>query len=165
MQYLFVALPMLSCSPKIVRVAFQHNADITNITFSPFQTLQSPIYFPSSTPYRNPQVILHKSPAQSNEATSQPSEHLVLALDEERAQGLGEHSTATLPPIIMRWSIPEASGWRDWNPELDERPEELKAKQQNFDMLRSTLVSSEQRFSIPIRSGLDWTRKAFISCA
>jgi hypothetical protein len=166
LPYLYVALPMLSCSPKIVRVAFQHHADITAVTLGPFQTLQSPIYFPSSTPYRNPQIILHKSPAQSNQVTSELSEHLVLALNEERAQGPGECSTESiLPPIIMRWSIPETGGWRNWVPELDERSEELNAKQETFDMLRGTFVGSEQRFSIPIRSGLDWRRKAFVSCA
>ena len=164
-EELYVALPMLSCSPKVIRVAFQHSNDVKDATVGAIQTLQSPVYFPSSTPYRNPQIVIHKSPAKSPNRALKPGKHLVLALDRDQTPKLGDNLEQwTLPPIVMAWPIPEASSWREWNLELDERSEELKNNQKTSAMLRGTFVDSENRYSMPIRSGLDWRKKAFVSC-
>lgn len=65
----------------------------------------------------------------------------------------------------MRWKIPNDNGWRVWDPERDEKSTDLKLGVDYVRMLRGGFVDGERRFDVPIRSGLDWTRKAFLSCA
>jgi hypothetical protein len=43
--------------------------------------------------------------------------------------------------------------------------EELRADGDLYDMLRGSFVDEDKRFNVPVRSGLDWTRKGFVSCA
>lgn len=163
--HLYIALPPLSYNPKIVRFALTP----TNISDSPssaFQTLNSHVYFPLSAPSRNPKLFMHSTTEVSDDPDSRPSERLILALDQHCSLEPNEKNThSTLPPVLMTWSTSEGSSWRDWEPELDDRSPECKTDIRAYDMLRGTFVDSEQRFSIPIRSGLDWTKKAFVSCA
>jgi hypothetical protein len=163
-QYLYIALPLLSSSPKIVRLALDPAQP-----YSPpagFQTLQNPLYFPTSTPYRNPQLYIHSSKPASSTNSSVPTDHLILALDPDVSQKSEDQRTGSInSPMLFIWSISESNSWRDWAQENDEQSAELKTNQRTYEMLRGTFVNSEQRFSIPIRSGLDWTKKAFVSCA
>ena len=165
-QTLYVALPTLSCNPKVIRVQFHHPTNMKDITISPFQTLRSPIYFPSSTPYRNPKILIHKSPLYSPSNTSKPSEYIVLSLNRDQTQKLDNNSEhLTLPLIVITWPISEASSWREWKKELDERSEDMKISQKASVMLRGTFVDSEKRYNMPIRSGLNWRKKAFVTCS
>ena len=164
-QYLYIALPLLSSSPKFARLALEPAE--SNSPTSRFQTLQNPLYFPASTPYRNPQLYVHSSKAPETSTNCRSLiEHLVLALDPDVPQKSGDHRTSSITsPMLIIWSISNSNSWRDWDPESDEQATELKTDQRTYEVLRGTFVNSEQRFSIPIRSGLDWTKKAFVSCA
>jgi hypothetical protein len=163
--HLYIALPPLSHNPKIVRFALTPT-DISNSPSSSFQTLNYHVYFPLSAPSRNPKLFMHSGTEVSDDPDSRPSERLILALDQHCSLEPNEKNThSTLPPVLMTWSTSEGSSWRDWEPELDDRSPECKSDIRAYDMLRGTFVDSEQRFSIPIRSGLDWTKKAFVSCA
>ncbi|MCJ1391930.1 hypothetical protein MMC18_004797 [Xylographa bjoerkii] len=97
---------------------------------------------------------------------SELCEHLTLALDTDKSPRFAQDFTwPVLPPIIMDWSVNSLGGWRDWDPAADEQSEQCRTAQHSFNMLRGSFVDVEQRFSIPIRSGLDWRKKAFVYCA
>jgi hypothetical protein len=163
--HLYIALPSLSCNPKIVRFALEPT-DISCTTSSAFQTLNSQVYFPSSAPFRNPKLFVHSTTDAVDDAKPKPSECLILTLDQHFSlEPNDQNAHSVLPPVIMRWSISETRRWRDWEPGLDDRSPEFQNGISAYNMLRGTFVDSEQRFSIPIRSGLDWRKKAFVSCA
>lgn len=160
-DYLYLALPVLSSNPKIVRLALGPPAP--NPPSFGFKTLQHPIYFPTSTPHRNPRFYIHSL---KSTGLSRSPQYLVLALDPDIPAKSDQKQTGTVPsPVLIIWSISEKNYWRDWNSDKDEYSSELRKGQNTYEMLRGTFVNSEQRFSIPIRSGLDWTKKAFVSCA
>ena len=165
-SHLVVALPKLYCDTKLVRFALLDDLleDAKSGSTAPAcQTLKVPVYFPASTPYREPQLLFRES---SDSRTSGVNDHLILALDFEDKHMIGKDSTySPLPPIVMQWTISKIDGWRSWDTELDERSEELKSDRCTWNMLRGSFVDSEQQFHVPIRSGLDWKRKAFLSCA
>jgi hypothetical protein len=162
-QYLYIALPILSSKPKIVRLALNSSADQDT---SGFQTLQKPLYFPASTHYRNPQLCIQTLVDTSSTNSNAPLEQLILALDSDVTSISKEQGrTSISSPTLIVWPISESNGWRDWSKESDERSSEFETSHRTYEMLRGSFVDSEQRFSIPIRSGLDWTKKAFVSCA
>jgi hypothetical protein len=163
-QYLYLALPIISSRPKIVRLAL-NSSSVPDA--SRFQTLQNPLYFPASTHCRNPQIFISTSADAFNNIGSNASlEQLILALDPDLTSTTEEQSMAFVSaPTLMVWSISETNSWRDWSEKSDERAPELEFGHRTYAMLRGTFVDPEQRFSIPIRSGLDWTKKAFLSCA
>lgn len=164
--HLYIALPSLSCNPKIVRLALAPS-DVSLTTTSAFQTLNSHIYFPSSTPARNPKLFVQTTATVAvGDPNPSPCERLILALDQRFSyESINMNVSSVLPPVLMTWSISETDSWRDWKPELDSRSPECQSSVRAYNILRGTFVDSEQRFSIPIRSGLDWRKKAFVSCA
>jgi hypothetical protein len=162
-KYLYLAFPLLSPSPKIVRLALDPASEQNSLS-ARFETLQDPLYFPTSTPYRNPQLCIQISTQFITSNT--PTEHLILALDPDLPQKSEEQrADFASSPVLIIWSISETNNWRDWDQNIDEHSAGLKTDQPKYEMLRGTFVDSEQRFSIPIRSGLDWRKKAFVSCA
>ena len=164
---LVVALPKLYCDTKMVRFALLDDLSESSISqniTTACQTLRAPIYFPASTPHRRPRLLFHE-PSKPHTKKSGANELLSLALDFEGKSTAAQGSKQPpLPPIVMQWSISKTDGWRAWDAELDERSEELKSERCAWTMLRGSFVDSEQQFQVPIRSGLDWTRKAFLSC-
>jgi hypothetical protein len=154
-----IALPPLTCEPKLVK--FNLHAPNQEV-----ETLQDPIYFPSSTLSSNPTLLYRHRSSKEHEiflsltrkppcpSKPQPSEE--------------QTPMPTAPPalpVVMRWKIPNENGWRVWDPECDERSTDLKLGVDYIRMLRGGFVDDERKFEVPIRSGLDWTRKAFLSCA
>jgi hypothetical protein len=159
-DHLLVALPPLFSTPRMVRIAL--SADIEKASEMPvFETLCTPIYLPASSPCRNPQFRLAQL-ASKDESSGGPKDYLILALDSFGDSSIGH---IALPATTLAWSLSERGGWRSWNSELDECSEQLKNEENAYQLLRGTYVDPTQRFNVPIRSGLDWTRKAFVSCA
>ena len=154
-KYLFVALPQLSCNPKLLRLKLPHGEYAQNPASDGFRTLRNAVYFPYSTPYRNPQMkfLLREK----------WKETLVLALDAEisPAQEVGMHR----PPMLMTWDLDRKRDWREWNKDVDAQSEEWKEGGCTYDKLKGTFVDADKRFNVPVRSGLDWRKKAFLSCA
>jgi hypothetical protein len=165
-EELIVALPSLLCRPKIVRIPLPIAARDNDYSFSPIRTLTAPIYFPSSTPYRNPQIALLSTPSRnSNQLSTTDFEHLVLVLDSYSPPAKDNHEMdSSLPPIAMAWDITDRGGWREWDKDVDEHSQDMGLDTHMCQMLRGSFVDSEQRFCVPIRSGLDFTRQAFVSC-
>ncbi|KAJ5207447.1 hypothetical protein N7472_003895 [Penicillium cf. griseofulvum] len=154
-----IALPPLTCEPKLVKF----NLHVPN---QEVKTLQDPIYFPSSTLSSNPTLLYRHRSSKEHE--------IFLSLTRKPPSpskphpSEGQASTPTDPPalpVVMRWKIPNENGWRVWDSECDERSTDLKLGVDYIRMLRGGFVDDERKFEVPIRSGLDWTRKAFLSCA
>ena len=100
----------------------------------------------------------------------------------ENSPGIsGKKETVVSPPVVMRWKVPskvgqnksddgrgastETQSWRKWDQVLDGLSDDVKAEvvaQYEQQRLRGEFIGNS--FSVPIRSGLDWTRKAFLTC-
>ena len=95
-------------------------------------------------------------------------ETLVLALDAEisSAQEVGDGKPIMhRPPMLMTWDLDRERDWREWDKDVDAQSEEWKEGGCTYDKLKGTFVDADKRFNVPVRSGLDWRKKAFLSCA
>lgn len=159
-HYLYVALPPLSCNPKILRLRHPDGEYSGKPASETFETLRNLVYFPYSAPYRNPQFKVHNREEDGKQT-------IVLAFDAEFSSVSRRGDTQPVmrqPPALMAWEI-DRNDWQEWEGDVDERSEELKAGKCTYSMLRGTFVDADKRFNVPIRSGLDWTKKAFLSCS
>ncbi|KAF2003040.1 hypothetical protein P154DRAFT_520394 [Amniculicola lignicola CBS 123094] len=158
--HIYIALPPLSCNAKIVRLRipsgdYNNGKDIKG----DIETLTAPIYLPYSTPYRNPELHVLESSQQ---------QILAITLDAELAPLSGisfAHPTITKPPSVLSWPIASKGEWRVWDLDGDGRSKEVVENECTFAKLRGSFVDADKRFEVQIRSGLDWRRKAFLSCA
>lgn len=153
-KHVYVALPPLSCEPKIVRLS------LTGPLTAPkaFETLCEPIFFPSSTPNRDA--------AMSYFSRENGESALVLILAAETSgdsEGDG-HTDMQQPPVSMIWTMDDAASWRAWDASKDAQTEEYTSAESAFARLRGTYLAADQRFPVIVRSGLDWRKKAFVSC-
>ncbi|KAJ5370879.1 uncharacterized protein N7496_006971 [Penicillium cataractarum] len=157
-----VALPPLTCEPKIVKFGLSRPSNSGPDTLWSAETLRTPIYFPSSAIVSNPVLLYrHRSSSKDHE--------LFLALTEKNSAShptdVGEQETSHVPsPVVIRWKIPHKDGWRLWDSEIDEESEDLKRGIDDMRILRGGFVDGDKRFYVPIRSGLDWTRSGYLTC-
>jgi hypothetical protein len=174
----YIALPHLYSTPKVIRIPLDEAADTeTDDRLGSIQTLQTPVYLPSTTPFRNPKLLIRTSnsltqaqaQAQADRARdasqTEPTMQLILSLDTDRSYSLAPDTAfSPSPPLLMTWSIAERSGWRKWDADTDGRCPGLRRGVRNYEMLRGSFVDAEQRFAVCIRSGLDWKKKAIVTC-
>ena len=155
---LYLCLPLLSCNPKMVRFSLlsgRSEGAGLRTEGDHIQTLANPIFFPNSTPCRNPRIIYRSSKAGERDV-------FVLALDS--AYQSDEEGAKHYPLIVIEWKM-NKDGWRAWNEELDGEECSLEGQSRTYEMLRGTFIDADRRFNVVVRSGLDWTKKAFLSCA
>jgi hypothetical protein len=157
-----VALPPLTCEPKIVKFGLSRPSDSEPDTLWDVETLRTPIYFPSSAIVSSPVILYrHRSSSKDHE--------IFLALTERNptshSTNTDKQTTSPAPsPVVIRWKIPHEGGWRVWDSETDEESEDLKRGVDDLRILRGGFVDDEKRFYVPIRSGLDWTRTGYLTC-
>ncbi|CAI7657657.1 unnamed protein product [Penicillium glandicola] len=155
-----IALPPLTCEPKLVK--FNLHAPNQQVV----ETLQDPIYFPSSTLSSNPALLYRHRSSKEHEIFLSLARKPPCPLKSKPSEGQAPTPAASPAlPVVMRWKIPNGNGWRIWDPKCDEQSTDLKLGVDYIRMLRGGFVDDERKFDVPIRSGLDWTRKAFLSCA
>ena len=157
------ALPPLTLEPKLVKFNLYHplNGKSPGASEAP-ETLRSPIFFPSSTVTSCP-MLLYRSRSSSDH-------ELFLSLTRRKkpsqgAEGCENKSPCSSSPVIIRWKIPHRDGWRAWDRAKDEQSEDLKHGFDDVRTLRGVFVDGDKQFCVPVRSGLNWTRKAFLSCS
>jgi hypothetical protein len=172
---LLIALPPLTCDAKIIHLSLPKNGvyDDTGI-----QTLNAPIYFPSSTPHRDPRLLQRSS---SNSSSGEKDMYLYLALgalfppkrettpvqhrpEAQDGTRIGRPMDQASPPVFLRWKISQEDGWRSWDADQDSKSSDLKRETPVWEVLRGDYVDPNKPFSVPIRFGLDWTRKGYLSC-
>lgn len=153
-------------------------------------TLQHAVYFPTSTParqahlmYRNEGEIgktvggrlylvldklVHTAAGDDNDATGTTGDVT------ESSESVGDSINGKVdgpdlghasPPVVLRWKVAQGDGWRAWDTNSDTMSSDLKRDVPVWKMLRGQFVDSDKLFSVPIRSGLDWRRKGYLSCS
>ncbi|KAI3321546.1 hypothetical protein HD806DRAFT_502839 [Xylariaceae sp. AK1471] len=146
---IIIVLPPFTCNPKILKIALNDSAS------GPVLTLHEPVYFPASTPRRDPHIAYRPS--------SKDSEgYLFLVLNAVLAAT--KNANTSCPVVALRWSVSDDDGWRPWNEEEDGRCSDLKNDSPIRNLLRGSFAESGKSFSVPVRSGLNWTRKSYLSC-
>lgn len=185
-----IALPPLTCDAKILKImlpAFPSvavsGAEESSLTDdgSAITTLSNAIYFPTSTPSRGARLMYRND----GESGMTAGGRLYLVLDKlihtvaGENNGVGQTTEGVTdisapggpdlgqasPPVVLRWKIAQSDGWRPWHPKVDSTASDLKRDVPVWKLLRGQFVDSDKLFSVPIRSGLDWRRKAYLSCA
>jgi len=172
-DHVVVALPPLTCDPKIVRVALNnHAAGNGNVS-----TMCEQIFFPTSTPRRKARLLYRRGIGEKDDCIYLALDALLpegprdrSSIQAEAAQftreggsprdGLGQAS----PPVVLRWKVGAEQGWKEWDDEVDSRSNDMKKEGSLWEILRGGFVESGKSFSVPYRSGLDWTRKGYLSC-
>jgi hypothetical protein len=162
-DYLYVALPSLSCNPKMLQMRIDQSETTNDYKkqTAKIQTLRNRIYFPYSTPYRNPQlrILRHRS------NSSQRTLHLLLNADfYTSSSSYNSKEPIRKPPAVLAWDL-NTQDWRAWDDLVDGKDKQVVDNDCVYKMLRGTFVDEEREFQVPVRSGLDWRRKAFLSCA
>ncbi|RBR12481.1 uncharacterized protein FIESC28_08605 [Fusarium coffeatum] len=91
----------------------------------------------------------------------------------------GKKETVISSPVVMCWKVPmkvdqksdddrgastEMQSWRKWDQVLDGLSDDVKAEVVEYEQQRLRGEFIGNSFSVPIRSDLDWTRKAFLTC-
>ncbi|KAF4946771.1 hypothetical protein FGADI_10975 [Fusarium gaditjirri] len=150
-EHVVLALPPWTYSPKIIKISLLPLTDhaTTSKGLPPrISTLTQPVFFPQSTISRDPHIMTRFS-----------------------------------GPVVMRWKVvghgtarttqdgedngeisEERHAWREWNNE-DQVSEDAKVERsalEEYRMLRGDFVG--ETYTVPIRSGLDWTREGVLSC-
>ncbi|KAI1335370.1 hypothetical protein F5Y15DRAFT_419856 [Xylariaceae sp. FL0016] len=154
-DYVLIALPPLTCEAKILKITLGPGCDDRTIL-----TLREPIYFPNSTPRRDARLLCRPS-------TKNSEGYIFLVLNAVTATSAENplESSQTSPVVALRWSVSDDEGWREWDAEVDGKSTELKNGISFWTMMRGTYAESGRPFSVPIRSGLNWTRKGYLSCS
>lgn len=154
-----IALPPLTCDPKILRISLG-NTKVDGAIW----TLRRPIYFPTSTPKRNPRLLYRRE-------GQDVCGYIYLSLDslnpgassqrgDDKSDSSKEPSRVS-PPVMLRWK----DGWRAWEEEEDGRASDLKRGLSVWKMLKGGFIDSDKSFNVVTRSGADWARKAYLSCS
>ena len=159
-DYIYAIIPVLAPSPRVIRFLLPSDTN----TPSQAHALVGRIDLPVSTPLRNP--VLFVSSHQNKHTDDDATESFELYLDSFRAaphaQGNGSQQ---LPPLKISWSASEMGGWRPWDIVQDSKSEDADESSKAFrERLKGGFVDSEKRFKVAVRSGLDWTKKAYLSC-
>ncbi|KAJ8113403.1 hypothetical protein ONZ43_g5162 [Nemania bipapillata] len=149
-DYIIVALPPITCSPKILKISLKDNVS------DPILTLRNALYFPASTPRRDPHLVYRPS-SKDTEA------YLFLVLNAVPAPQDAVSDTSS-PVAALRWGVSDDDGWRPWNQDDESLPDPTR-KSPLWNLMRGNFVESGKPFSVPVRCGLNWTRKGYLSCA
>lgn len=132
------------------------------------QTLQDPVFFPSSTLASSPTLLYrHRSSKEHELFLSLVRKKAFRTRPDDGQKWDKKQQEPVEPslPVDMRWKIPHGGGWRTWSPASDEKSKDMSFGVDYIRILRGGFVDGDRTFDVPIRSGLDWTRKAFLSCA
>ncbi|KAF2964117.1 hypothetical protein GQX73_g9438 [Xylaria multiplex] len=150
-EYVVVALPPLTCDPKILKIALDGDAS------DPVSTLRDPIYFPASTPLRDSRLVYRPS-------RKDAEGYMFLVLNAVPAPKDVTAPNTSSPVTALRWGISDDDGWRPWNEGEDANSSDMKEDSPLWSFMRGSFVESGKPFSVPVRVGLNWTRKAYLSC-
>ncbi|KAI9657236.1 MAG: hypothetical protein M1831_004425 [Alyxoria varia] len=159
--HVYLLMPIPSPYAKFVRF------ELPSPFVSPSQThvLDSSVDLPASTPWRRPSLIVEE---RTDNESPLMDERITLLLDSRELPLPSELGTDQdiLPGLIFRWTASKLGGWKDWDDVQEQH--NLMQGQVSAAVLRANLkgdfIDSNQRFNVPVRSGLDWTKKAYLSC-
>ncbi|KAK8087690.1 hypothetical protein PG997_002651 [Apiospora hydei] len=165
-DHVCVALPPLSCKPKIVRLPFPPRSQWGRDNQPAFQTPRESIVFPSSTPFCHPRLSVDEKGILSLFLTAQSFASKPL---KDAPNLIGPCETATVDnteqgPFHISWSLDSRTDWRDWDAVTDSGSEQRNSMEDEARRLRGSYVAPGQPFIVPVRSGLDYRTKMFISC-
>ncbi|KAL5605175.1 hypothetical protein FOVSG1_005322 [Fusarium oxysporum f. sp. vasinfectum] len=202
-EYVVLALPPLTYSPKIIKISLSPLEDqaSTPRDFPPrTSTLTHPLFFPQSIISRDPHIMYGDGGSHEKDSylylvldTPDPSSSCAestLRCGPGHFRGLecpasthNDKRTGVSGPVVMGWKLSGSSkagktgdgeddggasgeklAWREWDNE-DEVSEDVKAKRSatdEYDLLRGDFVG--ETYSVPIRSGLNWTKEGVLSC-
>lgn len=88
---------------------------------------------------------------------------LFLYLERNSADGT-DPDRDVVDPVVVQWDIAQDHSWRAWDQAADGALEGWDQEYDILSKLRGMYIDEGKKFQVPIRSGLDWTRKAFLSC-
>ncbi|KAI0099814.1 hypothetical protein GGR51DRAFT_564649 [Nemania sp. FL0031] len=148
-DYIIIALPPLTCNPTILKIPLNDNVS------NPVLTLRNPIYFPASTPRRDARLVCGPSSKDSED-------YIFLILNAVPTTRDATFDTSG-PIAALRWSVSD-DGWCPWTQD-SETPLDMGRSSSLWNRMRGNFVESGKPFSVPVRCGLNWTRKSYLSCA
>jgi hypothetical protein len=172
--YLAINSPSSLCTVKLLRLPLSVtvSSDLPGI-----QTHSLPFYVPASFSTRSPKLEVVQTSAEDHIAFVLQSLTRKQALSAElhpvRDSILNSSSTGTtestsstfsLPPILITHPISRIGGWRGWGTDRDSKEPTLDSSSTFSDYMKGGYAAADQRFTVPIRSGLNWRKAITVSC-
>lgn len=158
-EYLYLCLPDFSLCPKIVRLGLEYQpagGPVADIDPYAIQILTRELFFPNSTPRRNPRILYRHG------SNARKRDELVLALDSLHLSNSSGKSSQ-VPPMVVMWKI-EKELWQTWNLENDGEPHKVWPSVQAYYDIRGTFLDRNRRSQVIVRSRLDYTKESYLSC-
>lgn len=152
---LVMTLPPSICKSKVVKFTLPKEHATSRIDI-----LSYPIYLPATMTLDSMLMYQRGPPGKKHQLFV----HLL-----RKSQGdssLSQRPVDQRQLVVIRWLISRKAvdGWRPWNQQKDSELEGLDKDEDVIQMLRGKYVDEGIAFIVPIRSGLDWTRKSYLSC-
>ena len=157
-----VALPPLTCDPKILKIMLPEGTSGGDATDEGDDAIFTPcerICFPTTITRRSHQLVYRAGSEGDDDYLYLCLGPLVMASTDNST----DHSRDK-PPIVLRWKIPHQEGWRACDAEIGQETCPNREKSV-IRRLRGNFVSENRSFGVPVRGGLNWSRKGFLSCA
>ncbi|KAH7125546.1 hypothetical protein B0J11DRAFT_308728 [Dendryphion nanum] len=149
------------------------------------QTLIEPVFFPFSTLYRHPRLrfigrkptsrhltmalILEAKPkpqpANPSQCTPPPFSSRSSTKTPPPSKSNAHDQGLDTPPTVLLWNVHAKKDWRAWDQDTDVKDKGVVDRESRYEMLRGGFLAKNKRFEVTARSGLDWRRQAFLSCA
>jgi hypothetical protein len=172
--YLAINSPSSLCTVKLLRLELSVTPSRDSASV---QTPRLPFYVPASFPIRSPKFEVVQTSLQEHIAfilqspTTEQTSRTILgpAADSNlnsSSTGAAEQtsSAVSLPPILISHPISRLGGWQEWEPDRDSKEPALDRSTSLTDYLKGDYAAADQRFSVPIRSGLNWRKAMTVSC-
>lgn len=172
--YLAINSPSSLCTVKLLRLPLSvtPSSDLASV-----QTSLYPFYVPASFPTRSPKfevvqtsllehiAFILQSPMSEQTSRSSVGPVTDSKMHTSSAKPADPTSSAiSLPPILITHPISRLGGWQTWDADRDGKEPALESSSSLTDYLKGDYASADQRFSVPIRSGLNWRKAMTVSC-
>lgn len=151
-EEVIVVLPSLNSRRKLIK--FPLRTDGATAPQTAF-VLERPIFLPSG-------ITSHTKIFYQAGRPQRP--HRLFLYLQRKPESDGAEGRSIVDPVAIQWEIAQGTAWREWDQTADGA---LEGWDQECDLvrkLRGMYIDEGKKFSVPIRSGLDWTLKAFLSC-
>lgn len=173
--YLAINSSSSLCTIKVLKLPLSSSQSIDPV---PVQALPEVMYVPASFSTRSPTFnVLHTSTDEHiafvlqsssadrdvNLSPPQPQDLTVASSPESTAPPTGQSFTS-LPPIILTRRVTQLGDWQMWDSERDGKEPNLDRESDISEYVKGSYAAADQRFTVPIRSGLNWRRAITVSC-
>lgn len=155
-SHIYISHHQMDSNQMIIRAPLSSGLRVGGNIHTTFEILHDPVFFP--LPGLDRRLGLHYL------ERSQNSHVMALTIKSRPVIGDKNSRRAPQPTTVMAWEVDGDSAWRSWDGTVDTSLDGDQAAKWKKNHLRGTYIADDKWFDVPVRSGLNWRKKAYISC-